>query len=188
VRPHILFCLIHYTSPLGGVGGGGGGGGGGALKYCSLLQEPVCGDAQALSCRCPVPCPSKRSAMLQQRVTKERLLRRPIKHDQYNQHNGYSYISDNEKQCSGSSQNSSVGTARGWTARVRFPAGAKHFCLFHSFQTGCGAHPASYPIGTGGKAAGAVVAGHSPQSSADVKNVGAIASTTPTRLHSIMHI
>jgi hypothetical protein len=33
---------------------------------------------------------------------------------------------------------------------IRFPAGARDFSLFHSIQTGFGAHPASYPIGTGG--------------------------------------
>jgi hypothetical protein len=112
--------------------------------------------------------------MLQQRLTKERLLRRPIKHDQYNQHNGYSYISDNEKQCNGSSQDSSVDIATGWTARVRFPTGASHFSLCHSFQTGSVSHSASSPIGTGGKVAGAVVADHSPPPSVDVKNVGVV--------------
>jgi len=30
-----------------------------------------------------------------------------------------------------------------------------NFSLHHSVQTGCGAHPASCPKGTGGKAAGA---------------------------------
>jgi hypothetical protein len=42
-----------------------------------------------------------------------------------------------------------------WTAGVRFPAGASDFSLLHSVQTGPGAHPASYPMGTVGKAAGA---------------------------------
>jgi hypothetical protein len=46
-----------------------------------------------------------------------------------------------------------------WTAEVRFPVGARYFSLLHSVQTGSGAHPASYPMGTGfsfsgGKAAG----------------------------------
>jgi hypothetical protein len=44
--------------------------------------------------------------------------------------------------------------ATGWVAVVRFPAGAKVLSLLHSVQTGCGAHPASYPMGAGGKAAG----------------------------------
>jgi hypothetical protein len=34
-------------------------------------------------------------------------------------------------------------------ARVRFLAGVKDLSLFHSVQTGSGAHPASYPMGTG---------------------------------------
>jgi hypothetical protein len=43
---------------------------------------------------------------------------------------------------------------------VRVPAGAGNFSLYHRVQTGSGAHPASYPMGTrgsfpGGKAAGA---------------------------------
>jgi hypothetical protein len=32
---------------------------------------------------------------------------------------------------------------------VRIPAGAGNFSLRHRVQTGSGAHPASYPIGTG---------------------------------------
>jgi hypothetical protein len=44
--------------------------------------------------------------------------------------------------------------------RVRFPAGTGNFSLHHCIQNGCGAHPASYPMGSkgcfpGGKAAGA---------------------------------
>jgi hypothetical protein len=43
---------------------------------------------------------------------------------------------------------------------VRVPAEVGHFSLHHSVQTGSGAHPASYTMGTsgsfsGGKAAGA---------------------------------
>jgi hypothetical protein len=38
----------------------------------------------------------------------------------------------------------------GWTAGVRFPAGARDFSLLHSVETGSDAHPASYPMGTGG--------------------------------------
>jgi hypothetical protein len=42
----------------------------------------------------------------------------------------------------------------------RFPAGAANFSLYDRVQTGSGAHPASYAMGTrgsfpGGKAAGA---------------------------------
>jgi hypothetical protein len=39
--------------------------------------------------------------------------------------------------------------ATGCTAGVRFPTWARHFSLLHSVQTGSGAHPASYPMGTG---------------------------------------
>jgi hypothetical protein len=44
-------------------------------------------------------------------------------------------------------------------ARVRFPAGAENFCLYHRVRNGSGAHPASYPMITrgsfpGGKAVG----------------------------------
>jgi len=34
--------------------------------------------------------------------------------------------------------------------------GAGNYCLRHPVQTDPGTHPASYPIGTGGKAAGAL--------------------------------
>jgi hypothetical protein len=33
---------------------------------------------------------------------------------------------------------------------VRFPARAENFSLRRGVQTGSGAHPASYPMGTGG--------------------------------------
>jgi hypothetical protein len=33
---------------------------------------------------------------------------------------------------------------------VRFPAGAKDFSCSVCVQTGCGSHPASCPVGTGG--------------------------------------
>jgi hypothetical protein len=65
----------------------------------------------------------------------------------------------------GKSRDSSVGIALVYglddrRSRVRFPAGAGNFSLHHRDQTGSGAHPASYPMGTGGffpwgKAAGA---------------------------------
>jgi hypothetical protein len=42
--------------------------------------------------------------------------------------------------------------ATGWAAGVRFLAGVD-CSLLNSVQTGSGAHPAPYPIGTGGKAA-----------------------------------
>jgi hypothetical protein len=63
------------------------------------------------------------------------------------------------------SRDSSVGIVTGYGlddrgSLVRFPAGAGNFSLHHRVQTGSGAHPASYPMGTrgsfpGGKAAGA---------------------------------
>jgi hypothetical protein len=43
-----------------------------------------------------------------------------------------------------------VGRATGYTARVRFLAGATEFCLFYSVQTGSGVHPTSYPMSSGG--------------------------------------
>jgi hypothetical protein len=47
------------------------------------------------------------------------------------------------------SRDSSVGIATGKTAGVRFQARARDFCLLHNAQAGCGAHPASYPLGIG---------------------------------------
>jgi hypothetical protein len=38
---------------------------------------------------------------------------------------------------------------------VRILAGAENYSLRHRVETGSGAHPGSYPMGTGGKAAGA---------------------------------
>jgi hypothetical protein len=43
----------------------------------------------------------------------------------------------------------SAGLRVGWLG-VRFPAGAGNFFLHHRVQTGSGAHPASYPMGTRG--------------------------------------
>jgi hypothetical protein len=39
--------------------------------------------------------------------------------------------------------------ATGWTALVGLPAGVMELSVVHSDQTGSGAHPASYPVGTG---------------------------------------
>jgi hypothetical protein len=41
---------------------------------------------------------------------------------------------------------------------VRIPAEAKNFSLHHRVQTGSGAHPASYPVGTRGSFPGGKVA------------------------------
>jgi hypothetical protein len=47
--------------------------------------------------------------------------------------------------------------ATGWTTEgLKFESRhGQQFCPLHVVQTGSGAHPASYPIGTGGKAVGA---------------------------------
>jgi hypothetical protein len=66
------------------------------------------------------------------------------------------------------SRDGSDGIVTGWTIGVWFPAGARDFCLLRSVQTGTGSHPASYPMGTGGKAAGAW---SWPFTSAEVKNM-----------------
>jgi hypothetical protein len=61
------------------------------------------------------------------------------------------------------------------TVEVRSPTEAEDFSSIPCVQTGSGAHPASYPMGTGGsfpagKARPGRDAGHSPPSSAEVKN------------------
>jgi hypothetical protein len=62
------------------------------------------------------------------------------------------------------SHDSSVGIALGYGlddrgSRVRFPAGAENCSLHHRVQNGSGAHPASYPMGTGGSFLGGKAAG-----------------------------
>jgi hypothetical protein len=57
---------------------------------------------------------------------------------------------------------------------IRFLIGAEDFSFSSCVQTGSGAHPASYPMGTGGpfpggKAGPGSDADHSPPSSAEVK-------------------
>jgi hypothetical protein len=58
-------------------------------------------------------------------------------------------------------------------SRVRFSAGAGNFSLHHRVQNGSGAHPASYPMGTGALSLGIKRQGreadHSPPSSAEVE-------------------
>jgi hypothetical protein len=54
--------------------------------------------------------------------------------------------------------------------KVRSPTGAEDFSSSPRVQTGSGAHPASYLMGTGGKARPGRDADHSPPSSAEVKN------------------
>jgi hypothetical protein len=46
----------------------------------------------------------------------------------------------------------------GWMAWVRFPP-VKDFSPLHSFQTGSGSHPASYPMDIGGSFPGGKAAG-----------------------------
>jgi hypothetical protein len=66
-----------------------------------------------------------------------------------------------------------------WMADVRFPVGARNCSLLHSFQTGSGAHLASYITGTGelfhaGVKRSGREAENSPPPSAEVKNDGAM--------------
>jgi hypothetical protein len=61
-------------------------------------------------------------------------------------------------------RDSSVGIALSYElndrgSRVRFPAVAGNFSLYHRVQTGSWAHPASYPMGTRGYFSGGKVAG-----------------------------
>jgi hypothetical protein len=53
---------------------------------------------------------------------------------------------------------------------VRSPEGAEDFSFILCVQTGSGAHPASCPMGTGGKARPGRDADHSPLSSSEVVN------------------
>jgi len=72
-----------------------------------------------------------------------------------------------------------------WTTEVRLPAGAVKgfFPLHHCVQTGSGAHPASYPVGTGVSFPGVKQPGceadHSPPSSAEVQIEWSNTSTPP---------
>jgi hypothetical protein len=62
------------------------------------------------------------------------------------------------------SRDNSVGIALGYGledrgSRVRFSVGAGNFSPHHRVQNGSGAHPASYPMGTGGSFLGGKAAG-----------------------------
>jgi hypothetical protein len=55
-----------------------------------------------------------------------------------------------------------IATAYGLDDRgvgVRVPVGVKNFSLVYIVQTGSGAHPTSYPMGTGGSFPGGKAAG-----------------------------
>jgi hypothetical protein len=93
------------------------------------------------------------------------------------------------------SRDSSVGIALGYGlddrgSRVRFSAGAGNFSRHHRVQTGSGAHPASYPVGTRGFFPGVKRPGreadHSTPSSAEVKNVWSYISTPLIRLYGVV--
>jgi hypothetical protein len=71
-----------------------------------------------------------------------------------------------------------AGIATSWTATVRFPVEAREFSLLRRVQTYSGAHPASYPMGTGGSFPGVKRLGskndRSPLPGVEVMNGGAI--------------
>jgi hypothetical protein len=74
----------------------------------------------------------------------------------------------------------SAGLRAGWSG-VRFPGGAGNFSPHHCVQTGSGAHPASYPMGTRDSFPGVKrperEADQSLPSSAEVKNAWSYTST-----------
>jgi hypothetical protein len=93
------------------------------------------------------------------------------------------------------SRDSSVGIALGYGlddrgSRIRIPAGAGSYSLHHRVQNGSGAHLASYPMDTRGSSL--VVkrswreGGHSPPSSAEVKNAWSYTSSPPRGPHSVV--
>jgi hypothetical protein len=66
----------------------------------------------------------------------------------------------------------------GWKVRLRFPVGTSDFSLLCCVQAGSEAHPAFLPMDTGAHSPEAKrpgrVADHSPPSSAEIKNGGAM--------------
>jgi hypothetical protein len=71
-----------------------------------------------------------------------------------------------------------------WTARVLSPTEAEVFSSNLCFQTGSGAHPASYTVGTGGSFPGGKQrperdADHSLPSSAEIKKERSYTSSHP---------
>jgi hypothetical protein len=90
-------------------------------------------------------------------------------------------------------------TQLGWLSRyinglrpgIAFSAGAWHFILLHSVQTYTGAHPASFPMGSGGPFPGGGDASGArswllASSKAEVKNVGAVLPPPPIHLHGVV--
>jgi hypothetical protein len=73
---------------------------------------------------------------------------------------------------------------------VRGPIGAGNFSFHHRVQTGCGFHPASYPMLTRGSFPGVkrlkCEADHSHSSSAEVKNAWSYTSTHPIGLNNVV--
>jgi hypothetical protein len=74
---------------------------------------------------------------------------------------------------------------------VRILAGAGNFSLRLRVQTGSGAYPGSYPVGTGALSLGIKrperEADNSPPSNSESKNDWSCASTPPVRLNGVMH-
>jgi hypothetical protein len=77
----------------------------------------------------------------------------------------------------------------GQMAGVQFLAEARDFFIFHSFKIVSGAHPVSNPMGTWALSPGVKwprnETDHSPPSSAEVKNDGAI-PPIPIHLHGMV--
>jgi hypothetical protein len=77
-----------------------------------------------------------------------------------------------------------------WTNEVLFPAGAGGFVPRHRFNTGCGTHPAFFPVRTGGPFPRVNRPGrkadHLIPSSTEVKNAWSYTSTSPVRLHDVL--
>jgi hypothetical protein len=70
-----------------------------------------------------------------------------------------------------------IATGYGLDGGIRFSVASKDFSVLHSVQTGSGAYPASYTMGTGGTVLLGIKwpgrdANHSPPSSVEVKNGG----------------
>jgi hypothetical protein len=75
-------------------------------------------------------------------------------------------------------------------SKLRFSGGAGNFSLHHCVQNGSEAHPASYPMGTGGSFPGVKRPGreadHSPPSSAEVKECVELYLLFPIHLNGVV--